>query len=123
VKFAADHRRLAAYLLVASAMFVSLYMLGPVAEHNPSAILYAIVAVIGMAVAGIVGVTVGGNGDSTPIATTIIGLVVPVVGVLLTMVKLEQVHRLVNSRADRQDDRAERQEELITQLLAERDNG
>lgn len=65
-----------------------------------TAVLYTILALVGVGVAAIVGVAaVGGNGDSTPLVSSIIGLIIPTVGVLLTLLKVEQVHKVVNSQA------------------------
>lgn len=80
--------------------------------------LYGILAVIGIALAAIVGVAATGGSDTTPLVTTIIGLVVPIVGVLLTLLRVEQVHKVVNSAATEQRRVNEAQAIEIAELKA-----
>lgn len=60
-----------------------------------STVVVAIISLVGIGVAGVVGVSLTG-GDTTPLLSTIAGLIAPVVGVLVLLLKVDQVQTTVN---------------------------
>ena len=90
----------------------------PIAGLRPSTVLFAIVALVGIATGAIVALSLSNDNDQQATITTIVALVTPLLaGLILLLTKADQIHQLVNSSATAQQRVNEEQATRIDQLI------